>query len=144
MYLKIHEMNKELKYIDDIDYVLHFLATSPYAKGQLSDAELWEYIKSTEKRMSGDRVVKILNKLTNDKYVEIYNSPLEKFVRYKISFDGLLQDELGGYRTKYLENNKLKNIQKWQFWLTLIIAIGAIFASIYYILEIIKFFSKCN
>lgn len=143
-------MKKELKYIEELDYILHFLATNPYAKEHLSDEEIFERLKSTEKRMTGEWLNKILIKLTNDKYIEQEKTNTKPpFIykehrRYKITFDGLVQDELGGYYTIYLENNKLKNIQKWQFRLTLYIGLGAIVASIYYILEIIKFFSKCN
>lgn len=149
-------MKKELKSIDELDFILHFIATKPDDEENPTDGEsvgnILERLKSTEKSMTIEWLIKILNKLSNDKYVEQqivkinpYNPILmsliqnEEYITYKITFDGLVQDELGGYHSIYLENNKLKNIQKWQNRLTSFIAIGAFFTSVYYILEIIKF-----
>lgn len=144
-------MEKESKYIDELDYILHFLATSPYAKGNITDGGILEHL-DTSKNITAGRLIKILNKLSNDNFVEVeeIKPHLGSMVlsygisTYKISFNGLVQDEIGGYKAIYLENNKLKNIQKWQFRLTLYIGLGAIIASIYYILEIWKFFTQCN
>ena len=143
-------MSKELKYIDELDYVLHFLATNPYAKGFISDGEMWDHIQKTEMRMEGSKLVMYLNKLVKDNYVHIeIPNVKESTANYKISFEGLIQDELGGYHQLYLKDiesrtiqNKLKNIQKWQLILTIILAFGALVASIYYGLEIINILSK--
>ena len=157
-------MNKELKIIDEIDFVLHFLATSPDVKEYLTHPELreilWKYLKSFGKSMSQERFAKILNKLSNDKYIEqnsseiprpepitqvdkhnMANKPLDKITKDRISYDGLNLEEMGGYRSKYIKKNRIYIILKWQFCLTLILAIGASIASFYYILEIIKFFN---
>jgi|GEM_PF-4704755 len=150
-------MKKELKYIDELDFILHFLATNPDdeespLKTRTDGETIYDILEqlNSERTINKERLIKILNKLSNDKYVEekaYKGSQLPQLqyrpqTRYKITFDGLVQDEIGGYRAIHLENNKLKNIQKWQFRLTLYIGLGAIVASIYYILEIIKFFSN--
>jgi len=143
-------MSKELKHIYELDYVLHFLATNQYAKGFISDGEMWKRLEQTEMRMTGEKLIMYLNKLVNDNYVhiEIPNTE-EAIANYKITFEGLIQDELGGYHQLYLKDiesrtiqNKLKNIQEWQLVLTIILAIGASVASIYYGLEIIKILSQ--
>lgn len=142
-------MKKELKYIDELDFILHFLATKQDGKEFQSIGQIMELLKSTDKNFSKERLIKIMNKLSNDEYVEEkqMDSSLGSIVlnigsTYNITFDGLVLDELGGYHSIYLENNKLKNIQKWQFRLTLYIAIGTIIAGIYYFLEIWKYFTK--
>jgi len=143
-------MDKELKYLFELDYVLHFLATSPYAKGLITEKDLTKHI-STE-IIQNERLLKILNKLIKDNFLKTEIRELNTGIEsvYIITFDGLVYDELGGYNATYLENNKLKNILEQQNknqeqikYLTIIIAIGTGMAAIYYFLEIVKYFSKC-
>jgi len=143
-------MSKELKYINELDYVLHFLATSQYAKGFITDGEIWERLKQSEMRMSGEKLIMYLNKLVKDNFANIQIPNTKEAISiYKISFEGLIQDELGGYHQLYLKDiesrelqNQQNSIQKQMRNLTWILAICGTVASIYYVLEIINILSK--
>ena len=151
-------MDKNLKNIEEIDYVLNFLATSPYSKGHITHAKLWDILKETEKSMTAEKLLRILNKLTKDIYVEasIPNNS-NGVANYKISFDGLVQNELGGYHELYIRDLELREIQHRQnliqeqqiksskqiVRLTFILVISSAFAAIYYLIEICKIFTKC-
>lgn len=147
---------KELKYIDELDYILDFLAKIPHrpeSTGYEYIQNIYSMLKSTNNEMTFDRFFQIINKLSKDNYVE--TKIISGGTNCKISFDGLVQNELGGYKAIYLENNRSKinqiiqdkritDIQNQQLYLTFILAFGALVASFYYILEIWKYFTQCN
>lgn len=150
-------MDKNLKYTEELDYVLNFLASSPHSKGHITHAELWDILKKTEKRMTAEKLQRILNKLTKDMYVEVSIPNNNNGVaNYKISFDGLVQNELGGYHELYLRDIELREIHLRQnliqeqqiknskqiVWLTIILVISSAIAAFYYSIEIYKFFTK--
>jgi hypothetical protein len=100
-------MCKELKYITELNYVLHFLATNPYAKGFITHSEIFSRLQATEMRMDGNKLLLYLNELEKDNYIHIEFR--ESIANYRISLEGLIHDELGGYNSLYLENNKIRN-----------------------------------
>lgn len=113
-------MKSKLKHIHKLDYVLHFLANNSYKSGHISNFEILEQTKGTKLEMSIELLDMILRKLDSDKYVEykvinkdIGNNISTSLNTYRINFEGLVFDELGGYNALYLENNKIRNIQRW-------------------------------
>ena len=132
-------MNKTFDYLGRIDAVLFFLAKSFDAKPFISHVKLVDdFNKDKKDKVSGDVLQKILNKLEKDEYV--YKELREGIALYSISWEGLLQNELGGYKALHSAEIRLKRITITTFILTLSIALGAFFASIYYIIEISKYF----
>jgi hypothetical protein len=53
-------------------------------------------------------------------------------------------EEIERYEDAEQEKNRIKEIQNQQFYLTIILAISAAIASIYYLIEISKYFHHCN
>lgn len=92
---------------------------------------------------------RILRKLIKDEYIKKTEYPLNvPIISYEITYEGMLMDQLGGYRQKYLDANRIQDIElkakvnrKTVTFLTWVIAIGTAVDALYYGIEVYKYFS---
>ena len=127
---------------DKIDSILSYICNAdqpPYRT-------FGEVYKDNGYENNSKELIEILLKLEKDKYVHTeLNS--ENIKRYYSTFDGRMFLAKSAYKQQKLdeekEKNQIKEIQKIQLYLTIILAIGAAVASVYYLIEIIKSFCHC-
>ena len=127
-------------------------------------AEIGEGLKNEKAEIENSELLLILNKLKQDKFIEIENREIKYLTApdteeiitielyFSITFEGRLFNQEGGYTRKKekedVEINRLKTLEqnerrqaKGLVFLQIIIAIGTAIASFYYILEILKDYS---
>ncbi len=129
---------KELSPIDKLDTVLTFLYDN-YSKYRFTLPVLaTQLIKEFPQLDLWGELVSILNKLEKDEFVEFDDRDDPNRV-YRITFEGKLFKQLGGYKEKdkiEKAKNLRMNLQNFA------IALGTSVAGAYYLLEIIKFVVK--
>jgi hypothetical protein len=98
--------NENLSPVQQLDEVLKFLATSPFARPYLTDAGIHEHLKSV--KFDGAELLRILNKLKKDNYIDFEDrqmssnsaiqAPIGLMTRvYWITWEGKLFAENDGY-----------------------------------------------
>ena len=129
-----------------LDTVLKYLAT----RASEASLQVWEVYKGLERegfKFTESGVSIILDKIVKDEFAGVYKGSSSYF--FKITFEGLVFYEQGGYRKRLLKDsfsarqeelNKMN--QKILFWFTGIVAVGTFIAAIYYIIQIWIFFHK--
>ncbi|MGO4921620.1 hypothetical protein [Maribacter spongiicola] len=158
-----------MEHIKILDELLIFLSKTnenqfPYIKNELEKES--DFLKNIENSL----LHAALLKLVKDGYVneesEEYTDPLFKTPKinyfYKISFEGLVFMNHGGYENLIRKNQTLENLRnemterqnaleekqvRFQgqiVFLTWAIALGTLIAAVYYFLEILKFYGTCS
>ncbi len=82
----------------------------------------------------------IINKLNKDAYIDFELNDSKDIIfdsekKYRITFEGKLLNESGGYRWKIKRESTLTNLQSLQTW---VIAIGTALAGLYGIYQLIN------
>ena len=103
--------------IDQLDYVLNFLATSDLAKEPLTTIKiLVEFRDKHDLEFQAGDLNRILDKLVDERYIHkktvddipyyLKDSQPPSFSdMYSITFDGKLFNQIGGYKEKYRKDN---------------------------------------
>jgi hypothetical protein len=105
-------MENDLTSFQQLDTVLNFLAENSFGKGGLNLVDALRLINEhTKLKTDGDLLLKILNHLFKDRYIETevrevtystdITSRVESVKLYTVSFEGKVFNQAGGYEEKY-------------------------------------------
>lgn len=159
---KIFELNQVFSYLvyqirdmkptGQLDAVLNFMRNEPQVWGV---HPLHTQLSAQQYEISIQRLDSIVRTLCKDGYIDIlphthnngdfmYSQEGINLSGYKINFEGEVLIERGGYSVVISENEFLKKnqeqLEKMNFYLTLILTIGTSIPAIYYIMEIANHF----
>ena len=131
--------------IDNLDTVLNYFATGVRNESMVFTRQVYFDFKNEGSLISESALQVIINKLVKDEFVSLIHVYTEK--SFKITFEGLVFHQQGGYKQKLVNDNFIKSqqdsnkkTQKILFWFTGIVAIGTLISAIYYCIEIWRFF----
>jgi len=133
--------------IEKLDHVLNWFATSSFDKGGIEVDDIKRLIPEISEL---DELNRILNKLVKDAYIDahkkeetfdaIFGKKVITTIRYQTTFEGYIFAEQGGYKAEIkqanAESTRLIAVENQTLLLTLILAVGALIASVYYVVEL--------
>lgn len=130
----------EISPIKQIDLVLTFLNDNFSNKPNINT------IRQKFSDLDSYEIDQILNKLLKDGYVIYDNDGRQidfinsEYIKVLITFEGKLFHQQGGYNQKLIndsyESNRLERIEKVQLVLTIILAVSAFVAAVYYLVDL--------
>jgi len=131
--------------IDSLDTVLNYFSRTQ--SQSMRCYQIWFDLEKEGLQLSEADVLLVIKKLAKDEFVSIIQVGARNF--YRITFEGLVFQQQGGYKQKLNKDTFLKRqeesnkrTQRILFWFTGIVAVGTFIAAVYYVLEILKFFHK--
>ena len=126
--------------LEQLDEILKFLSTIPEKKDGITDREIYllynkasttiyeEGNPNEKRKISLERIRKILPKLKDNKYIHILRTNSSGFYEYTITFEGDVFIEQGGYveqeRKSNAERLRLENMETNLLYVQVILAVG--------------------